>query len=135
MDVMTTLTRPPGGNRTVLRLLDSPLHPLLSRRVCTVSYLGARTGVRHVLPVEYVQDGDRVVVMAADAAAKRWWRNFTGAGRTATVTIRRRAYTAHVVTLAPGDSGYADALIAYGRGHGDPQDTDRRLVVIQLLRD
>ncbi|WP_327002189.1 hypothetical protein OHA72_44785 [Dactylosporangium sp. NBC_01737] len=77
---MTTVTRARRGNRTVLRLLSSPLHILLSRRICELSYVGVVTGLRHVLPVEYAQDGDRILVLAADAATKRWWRNFTGPG-------------------------------------------------------
>ena len=132
---MTTVTRPRGDNRAVLRLLASPLHPLLSGRVCVLSYVGARTGARHVLPVGYARDGDRIVVLAANAAAKRWWRNFTGVGRTLTVTVRRHVFVAHAMALAPGDSGYADALASYGRHHHSPQDTDHRLVLIHLLSD
>jgi deazaflavin-dependent oxidoreductase (nitroreductase family) len=133
MDVMTTVTRPRRDNGPVLRLLASPLHPLLSSRVCTLSYVGARTGTRHVLPVEYARDGDRIVVLAANASTKHWWRNFTGAGRTLTVTIRRHAHVAHAVALSSDDPGYADALIPYQRHHRAPQDTDHRLVVIRML--
>ncbi|WP_327004410.1 hypothetical protein OHA72_56830 [Dactylosporangium sp. NBC_01737] len=130
---MTTVERPRRDNRPVLRLLASPLHPLLSSRVCTLSYLGPRTGTRHVLPVEYARDGDRIVVLAADASTKRWWRNFTGAGRTLTVTVRRHAHAAHAVALSPGDPGYADSLTAYQRRHRAPQNADHRLVVLYLL--
>ncbi|MEV0132151.1 hypothetical protein AB0H83_27265 [Dactylosporangium sp. NPDC050688] len=130
---MTTAVRPRGGNRTVLRLLASPLHGLLSGRVCEVAYTGAVTGARHALPVEYAEDHDRVVVLAAHASLKRWWRNFTGVGRRATVTIRRQAHDAHAVALAPGDPGYDDALTVYQRRHRAPQDVDHRLVTIRLL--
>ena len=130
---MTTVERPRSGNRTVLRLLDSPLHRLLSGRVCVLSYTGAASGARHTLPVEYVQDHDRVFVLAGNAAAKRWWRNFTGVGRGLTVTIRRHAHDAHAVALAPGDPGYAEALSAYTRRHRAPQDTGHRVVVVRLL--
>ena len=132
---MTTITRPGRDNRAVLRLLASPLHPLLSSRVCALSYVGARTGSRHLLPVEYTRDDDRIVVLAANAAAKRWWRNFTGAGRTVTVTIRRHPHVGHAVALAPGDPGYPDALSRYARRRHAPRDADHRLVVIRLLSD
>lgn len=131
---MTTAGRPRGGNRTVLRLLGSPVHALLSGRVCELAYTGAVTGARHALPVEYAQDRDRVVVMAAHASTKRWWRNFTGVGRGATVTIRRHPYDAHAMVLAPGGPGYDDALTVYRRRHRAPQDADHRLVMIRLLR-
>ncbi len=132
---MTTVTRPRSDNGMVLWLLASPLHPLLSGRLCTLSYVGARTGTRHVLPVEYVRDGDRIIVLAANASAKRWWRNFTGAGRTMTITIRRRPHVAHAMTLAPGDPGYALVLAAYRRHRRAPQEADHRLVVIRRLSD
>ncbi|MDG6105928.1 hypothetical protein Daura_18050 [Dactylosporangium aurantiacum] len=121
------------GNRTVLRLLASPAHALLSGRVCELAYTGAVTGARHALPVQYAQDRDRVVVMAGRAATKRWWRNFTGVGRGATVTIRRHPYDAHAVALAPGDPGYDDALTVYRRRQPAPRDADHRLVAIRLL--
>jgi hypothetical protein len=130
---MTAVTQARGGNRTVLRLLASPLHPLLSGRICTLSYVGAVTGARRVLPVEYARDGERIVVLAANAAGKRWWRNFTGAGRTVTVTIRQHAHVGHAVAIAPGDPGYALALDTYRRHRRPPYDSNHRLVVIRLL--
>lgn len=55
MDVMTTITQPRTSNRTVLRLFASPPYPLPNGRVCELSYVGAVTGVRHLLPVEHTR--------------------------------------------------------------------------------
>ncbi|MEV4135625.1 nitroreductase/quinone reductase family protein [Dactylosporangium sp. NPDC049742] len=121
-----------ASGHAVLRLLNSPLHGLLSGHVCTLEYTGAVSGARRSLPVEYVRDGQRLLIVAAHASAKRWWRNFVGAGRSLTVTLGRHAYDAHAVAIAPGDPGYSQALAAYKRHHRAPQDADHRLVVIQL---
>ncbi|GAA2575012.1 hypothetical protein GCM10010399_00400 [Dactylosporangium fulvum] len=121
------------GNRAVLRLLHTPLHRLLSRHVCELDYFGRISGVRRRVPVEYVRTGDRLVVLAARAAGKRWWRNFTGAGWPLRVTLAGERYRAHAVALGPDDAGHADALSAYGTHRRPPRDDDR-LVVIRLLR-
>ncbi|MET7426326.1 nitroreductase/quinone reductase family protein [Dactylosporangium sp. NPDC005555] len=128
-----TAGAPARSGNLVLRILDSPLHALLSGHICKLEYTGAVTGVHRSLPVEYAADGDRLLVLAARAASKRWWRNFTGAGRTLTVTVGRRVHDAHAVAIAPGDPGYALQLASYKRHRKAPQDPDHRLVVIRLL--
>ena len=44
-------------NPLVHLLLRSPLHPLLSRSLVTVSYQGRKTGRWRILPCMYARDG------------------------------------------------------------------------------
>jgi deazaflavin-dependent oxidoreductase (nitroreductase family) len=121
------------GNGLVLGVLHSPLHRVLDRSVCEIEYLGRRTGRLLRLPVQYVHDGDRLVVVAGAAGTKQWWRNFTGAGQPVTFTIagRRRGGWARVVT--PAEPGYATAVVEYGRRFGAVPGNDFRLLVIDLV--
>lgn len=75
-------------NALLRALLRSRLHRLASGRLMLVAYDGRRTGTPHELPVMYADDGDRIVVFAANASRKRWWRNFDGAPHPA--RVRRR---------------------------------------------
>jgi hypothetical protein len=77
------------GNRVVELVLRSPLHPLLSRAVVLVRYAGRRSGRMCTLPAMYVRDDDGVFVVAARAASKTWWRNFTSP-RPAVLRLRGR---------------------------------------------
>lgn len=65
----------PLVNRVVLGLLRSDVRPLLDGTVGVVRYV-AGSGAPVVLPVQVARDGDLVVIMAGDAARKRWWRHF-----------------------------------------------------------
>jgi len=66
------------ANALVIRLLESPLHRLLSSSVAVVTYIAA-DGRRIRLPVNYVQTGEVVVVVPGQAQHKTWWRHFRGA--------------------------------------------------------
>ena len=45
--------------------------------MCELELTGRRSDRAVRLPVQYAQDGDRVVVPVGYAAGKQWWRNFT----------------------------------------------------------
>ncbi|MGW4591152.1 hypothetical protein ACWEKJ_27860 [Amycolatopsis thermoflava] len=62
------------GDRLVLRLLKSALAPLLGR-LCVLRYR-SRLGDLVEFPVAHVRDGDRLLVVAGQAAGKTWWRHF-----------------------------------------------------------
>lgn len=65
------------GNELALAVLHSPLHRLLSGSLVTVWYQGRRSGKDYVLPLQYVEDGNTLVVWAGNPGAKTWWRNFS----------------------------------------------------------
>lgn len=64
------------ANACVSRLLQSPLHPLLSGSTDLIRYRGHRTGREITIPTQYAERGDDVVVLAGGADTKTWWKNF-----------------------------------------------------------
>jgi hypothetical protein len=79
MPVQTTGHRQhhPGFNRVMLAVLHSPMHRLVSRRLCELRYHAPSDGRVVRLPVGYVRRGAEIIVLVANAQAKRWWRAFT----------------------------------------------------------
>jgi len=47
----------------------------LGRSLTLLRITGVRTGRSYELPVQYVRDGDRIVVLPGRAEHKTWWRN------------------------------------------------------------
>ena len=68
--------RRPRGNSFVLAILRSPAHRLLSGMAVELRYTGRRSGRRHVLPVQYARDGERLMVVPQGPESETWWRNF-----------------------------------------------------------
>lgn len=99
------------GNRIAMWLLRSPLHWLLSRSLMVLSYRGHRSGRHYELPLQYVAQGNRLIVWAGTAEAKTWWRNFTSA-RNVELTLRGRAVLG-LANLIDDDERRATALRAY----------------------
>jgi hypothetical protein len=100
--------------------------------MCEIEYIGRRTGRLIRLPVQYARDGDRLVVVAGAADTKRWWRNFTGAGQPATVTIAGCRRAGWVRVVAPIEPGYAMAVVEYGKRFRTAPGKGFRLLVIDL---
>jgi hypothetical protein len=120
-------------NRVVLWLLRSPARGLLDRHVCRLRFTGRRSGATIELPVEFVRDGDRLLVLAARASTKQWWRNFRDVGHDVAVTVDGITRDSHGLALGPGDHGYAAAMSAYRRHARRPGDRDHEIVVIEPL--
>ena len=131
ISIHRTATGPPRWvNRLVLSLLRSPAHGLLDRHVCELHYRGPQTGRAVSLPVAYALDRGRIVVLAGDAAGKRWWRAFRKPWPV-TVHIGRQVHDGVGQVLAPADRGYADALFAYRQSRRPMAvGADDRLLVI-----
>jgi F420H(2)-dependent quinone reductase len=64
-----------SGNRVVARLLRSPLHPMVSRRLTLITVTGRRTRAEHTFPVAYRQEADRLIIPVVWPQRKLWWRN------------------------------------------------------------
>ncbi|MGW5718696.1 hypothetical protein ACWEVP_21175 [Amycolatopsis sp. NPDC003865] len=73
--------RAPGNrlvNALVVWLLGSALAPLVNRRLCALRYRPASSAEPVTFPVGYTRSAGRVVVVAGNPDAKRWWRHFRG---------------------------------------------------------
>jgi hypothetical protein len=64
------------ANSAVAAVLRSPLHRLLSRSTALIRFTGRRSGREFVTPVQYVRDGEQIVILVGRPATKSWWRNF-----------------------------------------------------------
>jgi deazaflavin-dependent oxidoreductase (nitroreductase family) len=73
------------GNFMVSLLLRSPLHGMLSGMFLIISMRGRKSGRVVSTPVNYVADGERLVVTSL--RTRTWWRNLRGG---ASVTVRLR---------------------------------------------
>ena len=70
-------------------VLSSQLQTPLSRSLLVLSYIGRRSGRRRATPVQYAPFGDDLVLVAARASHKSWWRNFRDRAPV-TITLRGR---------------------------------------------
>jgi len=77
-------------NALVRGVLRSPAHRLLSGRVLLLTYTGRRTGEQHTIPVQYVRDGEALVVTVGRPERKLWWRSLRGPGTRVTLLLAGR---------------------------------------------
>jgi deazaflavin-dependent oxidoreductase (nitroreductase family) len=54
------------------------LHPLASKNLLLIAFTGKKSGKHYVTPVEYLQDGQTIWIMAGFPEKKHWWRNLIG---------------------------------------------------------
>lgn len=79
MSKRTTAIKLPGTpkpwmNSAVMTLLRTPgVRSAMGRMLLILTVTGAKTGDRYTLPVQYVRDGDRLLVLSQ--RTRRWWRN------------------------------------------------------------
>lgn len=92
-------------NPLVRALLRSPAHGLLSGRVLLISYTGRRSGRSFALPVQYVREGDEVVVTVGWPERKTWWRNFSDAPRPVVLRLAGRDVQGTARAVERGDGG------------------------------
>ena len=64
------------ANMLVSRLLQSPLHRLLSRSIDLVRYRGRRTGEQFTTPTQYAENDGELIILVGRPESKSWWRNF-----------------------------------------------------------
>ena len=85
-------------NPVVRAVLRSPAHRLLSGRLLLLSYTGRRTGERHTIPVQYVREGDALLVTVGWPERKVWWRSLREPGTRVSLMLagRRREAIAGV---------------------------------------
>ena len=102
----------PQGNAIVLAVLRSPAHRLLSATAIELRYTGRRSRREYVLPVQYAQAGEQLVVRPQHWQHATWWRNFrTPQPVTVRLAGRLRDGTARVVESS--DPRWASARQTY----------------------
>lgn len=98
-------------NAIMIRLLRSPLHPLLSKNTLLLSYTGRKSQRRYTVPVNYVRHGDRLWITSF--RQRTWWRNLRG-GQAVTVRLQGRDLPAAAMVVET-DEAVAEQLAAYLR--------------------
>ncbi len=79
MSTDTTTIKLPGTpkawtNSAVMALLRTPgVRSVMGRVFLILTVTGAKTGNRYSTPVQYVREGDRLLVLSQ--RTRRWWRN------------------------------------------------------------
>lgn len=63
-------------NPIVIRLLRSPLHGMMSNSTMLLTFTGRRSGRAYTTPVNYVRDGENLLVVASREHS--WWKNLRG---------------------------------------------------------
>ena len=101
---------------TVRVLLRSPFRRLLGPGMLLVTYRGRRTGRSRTVPVQYVRDADRVLVVVAQPSRKQWWRNVRE-DQQVELTIDGRRQRARVVVQVGADAQATLATCAIARPH------------------
>lgn len=93
-------TPKPWMNSAVMALLRTPgLRKALGKLFLILTVTGAKSGNRYTTPVQYVRDGDRLLVLSQ--RTRRWWRNLRERPDVEVVLCgETRLATAH---LAEGD--------------------------------
>ncbi len=70
-----------SANTVVETVLKSPLHRLMSGKLVLIRYQGTRSSAEYVLPVQYADTHNGLVVAVGKPDTKTWWRNFTTMGQ------------------------------------------------------
>ncbi len=61
-------------NPTMIAIMRSPLHGLLSGALMLLAFKGRKSGKRYTIPVGYMQENNRLYVFSHAP----WWRNLPG---------------------------------------------------------
>jgi hypothetical protein len=97
-------------NRPMRLALGSPLHWPLSCWFVLISWVGPKTGKRHVIPVSYVvEDGD-VYATTGD----HWWRSAIDAAEVS-VTLRGHKRRAQITPVEAGERSAVELERLFGR--------------------
>ena len=149
--VLERFARSPAGDWFTKRIaprIDPPLLRLTGGRVSSVypvpvmllTTTGAKTGQPRTLPLLYVTDGDRLILIASNYGGKShpaWYRNLVADPRVEVLAGKHSGtYTASEITdPAERERAWALALDQYA-GYGDYQKRagDRTIPLVRLKR-
>ena len=89
------MSQPTTANRFVTRMLCSPLHVFMSGMLL-ITVTGRKSGKPISTPVNYVRDGDRLIVTSR--VNRTWWKNLRG-GAAITLRLNGKTYRADAVVI------------------------------------
>ncbi|MEL6150589.1 MAG: nitroreductase family deazaflavin-dependent oxidoreductase [Chloroflexota bacterium] len=83
-----------GFNQFVTLVLASPFHGLfgMSQNMLLLTVTGRKSGNLYTFPVEYVEDGDTLIILSH--LHRTWWKNLTDDAQVR-LCLRGRVLTAH----------------------------------------
>jgi len=118
------------GNGTMIFLLRSPFHKLVSGNMMLVTVKGRKSGKAYTTPVNYVQD--QHVVYVTSQKERTWWKNLRGR---AEAVLRLKGQdikaTGEVVEDEPGVTTQLATYLAkapqYARYFGIPLDAEGKI--------
>ena len=96
-------------NPLIAALLRSPLHPVVSRDLLLLTYVGAKSGRRRTLPLSYVEVGGRFYLCTRSS---QWWRSLRN-GRPVDLRLRGRSVGATPVVVDLSTTEALEALRAF----------------------
>lgn len=109
-------------NFLVVPLLRSRLRSLLGGRLAILTVTGKVTGKPHTFPVMCAADDEGMVVVAAFADAKSWWKNLRTESEL-TIELDGKAIRARALALLAEDASRGQALRRYLRRFGSMAKT------------
>lgn len=95
-------------NPLVRIILKSPLHGMLSGSLTLLIYEGKKSGNRYELPVQYVQENNRIYIIPGDPEGKSWWRNFRDGGMEVKLVLNGKTQAGLAAVVDP-DKDLAEA--------------------------
>lgn len=114
---------PPWLNRTMIWLLRSPFHRMVSGSVMLITFTGRKSGKRYTIPVSYTQQGEAIIAFTHSDWAKNL-RN--GAAVTLRLQGRDVQGVAHAITNDPA------TILPYLRIHLRQLTRDLRFYHVRL---
>ena len=94
------------GNPVLTAVLRSPLHAMADGSLMLLSVTGRRTGKVYTTPVNFLRDGDTLLVTSL--RERTWWRNLRG---DAEVVVHLQGHARRGrATLAEDEAAVAEAL-------------------------
>ncbi len=88
----------PIVNAVVKRILRSPLHSPLSKRLLLITFAGRKSGKTYTTPTSYVREGQDIIIFSE--RNRRWWRNLEG-GAPVEVRVQGKARKGSAEPIRP----------------------------------
>jgi hypothetical protein len=116
-------TMPPWLNRTMIWLLRSPFHRMVSGSVMLITFTGRKSGKRYTIPVSYTQQGEAIIAFTHGG----WSKNLRD-GAAVTLRLQRRdgQGVAHAIADDPA------TILPYLRTHLQQLTRDLRFYAVRL---
>ncbi|NRB39556.1 MAG: hypothetical protein HRU20_13970 [Pseudomonadales bacterium] len=92
-------------NPTMNKLLRSPLHFIVSKRLMAIEYTGVKSGKKFSVPVSYFKK-DAYIYCLTDG---KWWNNFKSE-QDVTLILQSKSITSSAIALTDDKETFIDVL-------------------------